>query len=299
MAGAATSDPTAATNTLGKYCWRTQYAPDLASTGVFAAAAHTNSTSECFSVGAVAPGLPDTGAPQPQTAPQPGLRAVAAIVITAVLLLAVVWRASRTVAVLVIAGLVAGSSPSSPALSQPSRVTMQSLEMVSRVPGHRSITPTAPASVTPGHMEVPGWRLQIPAIGVDAPIEAVGLDAHRAMAAPSNLETVGWFNRGPAPGYLGDAVIDGHYGLPWDPAVFRNLDRLRPGDTLQVIWPDGRRLQFRIQTVANVSANSPPPPDLFTHTGPARLSLITCGGQWVQSQRTYNERLIVTAVLAS
>jgi LPXTG-site transpeptidase (sortase) family protein len=119
------------------------------------------------------------------------------------------------------------------------------------------------------------------------------------MAAPADLETVGWFSRGPAPGQLGDAVIDGHYGLPWDPAVFRNLDRLRPGDTLQVIWPDGRRLQFRIETVANVSANSPPPSDVFTRTGPPRLSLITCAGQWVQSQRTYNERLIVTAVLAS
>jgi LPXTG-site transpeptidase (sortase) family protein len=299
VAGAATSDPTAATNTLGKYCWRTQYAPDLASTGVFAAAAHTNATSECFSVGAVAPGLPDTGAPQPQPAPQPGLRVVAAIVITAVMLLAVVWRRSRSVAVLLIAGLTAGSSPSSPALSQPSRVTMQSLQMVSRVPGHRSITPTAPASVTPRHLEVPGWRLVIPAIGVDALIEGVGLDARHAMAAPADLETVGWFSRGPAPGQLGDAVIDGHYGLPWDPAVFRNLDRLRPGDTLQVIWLDGRRLEFRIQTVANVSTNSPPPSDLFTHTGPARLSLITCAGQWVQSQRTYNERLIVTAVLAS
>jgi hypothetical protein len=32
-------------------------------------------------------------------------------------------------------------------------------------------------------------------------------------------------------------------------------------------------------------------------SGPARLSLITCAGNWEQSQKTYSERLIVTAEL--
>jgi len=143
------------------------------------------------------------------------------------------------------------------------------------------------------------WRLVIPTIGVDAPIEPVGLDAQNAMASPRSLDTVGWFSRGSTPGEPGDAVIDGHYGLPLTPGVFRNLDKLRPGDTLQVIWPDGRRLQFRIVTASLLAANSAPPPDVFSRSGPARLSLVTCAGQWEQSQRTYSERLIVTAELMS
>jgi LPXTG-site transpeptidase (sortase) family protein len=139
----------------------------------------------------------------------------------------------------------------------------------------------------------------IASIGVDAPIEPVGLDAQHAMAAPSRLDNVGWFNRGPAPGEGGDAVIDGHFGLPSTPAVFRHLDQLRPGDTVQLIWPDGRRLQFRIATAVVLSADSPPPPDVFSRSGPPRLSLITCAGAWEQSQRTYSNRLIVTADLMS
>jgi LPXTG-site transpeptidase (sortase) family protein len=300
VAGSATSDPTAATSTPGKYCWRTQYAPDAASTGVFAPAAHTNATSECFTVAAPAPpdpGLPNTGMPAPLSQPAPLLPGA----VLAVVLLAVAWRRSRAVTVLLIAGLVAGTSPSAPATSQAPRMTTaaESVQLDRGEPRDRSIAPPALDTVTPVRLEPPAWRLVIASIGVDAHIEPVGLDAQHAMASPSSLETVGWFNQGPLPGQPGDAVIDGHYGLPSTPAVFRDLDRLRAGDTLQVIWPDGRQLQFRIATATVVSANSPPPPDVFTRSGPPRLTLITCGGRWEQSQRTYSERLIVTANLLS
>ncbi|HEY8864456.1 MAG TPA: sortase [Candidatus Dormibacteraeota bacterium] len=300
VAGSSTSDPTTATSSLGKYCWRTEYAPDPASIGVFAAATHTNATSECFTVAVSAPpgpGLPNTG--MPVSPPQPAPLLPGAVL--AVVLLAVAWRRSRAVTVLLIAGLVAGSSPSLPAPSVAPRLTTaaESVQLDRGLPRERSIAPPALDTVAPERLEPPAWRLVIASIGVDAPIEPVGLDAQHAMASPSSLATVGWFSQGPLPGQPGDAVIDGHYGLPSTPAVFRGLDRLRPGDTLQVIWPDGRQLQFRIATSTIVAANSPPPPDVFTRTGPARLTLITCAGAWEQSQRTYSERLIVTAELMS
>jgi LPXTG-site transpeptidase (sortase) family protein len=300
VAGAATSDPTTATTSPGEYCWRTEYAPDVASTGVFAAAAHTNATSECFIVAVSTPpgpGLPNTGTPA--SPPQPGPLLPWALL--PVVLLAMSWRRSRAVTVLLIAGLLTGSSPSSPALSAAPRVTTvgESAQLDPSVPRDRSITPPALDTVKPQRLEPRAWRLVIASIGVDASIEPVGLDSQQAMAAPSSLDTVGWFSRGPMPGEPGDAVIDGHYGLPSTPAVFRNLTKLRPGDTLQVMWPDGHQLQFRIEAVGLVAANSPPPPDVFSRSGPAHLSLITCAGQWEQSQRTYNERLIVTAELMS
>ena len=300
IAGAATSDPTTATSTPGKYCWRTAYAPDLASTGVFAAATHTNATSECFSVAGVGPGLPDTGAPM--ASPQPSLPTGAVLIVPA-LLLAMAWRRSRAVAVLLIGGLLAGSSPSpaAPVQHAPSvAVSATPVSFAYSLFRDRPSPARTVASAAPTTASLPrGWRLVIARIGVDALIEPVGLDRQHAMAAPGGLDDVGWYDRGPSPGQKGDAVIDGHYGLPWAPAVFRKLGTLRPGDVLLVIWPDGRRLQFRVETVASVSAGSPPPSGLFAHTGPARLSLITCGGEWVQSQRTYNERLIVTAVLVA
>jgi len=298
VAGTATSDPTTATSTPGEYCWRTEYAPDIASTGIFAAAAHTNAASECFTVVVSAPpGLPDTGMPASPLQSVP----LVPWALLPVVLLAVAWRRSRALTLLLIAGLVAGSSASSPAQSEAPRVTTTAESMQSdlRVPRDRSIAPPALDTITPQRLEPPAWRLVIASIGVDATIEPVGLDSQRAVAGPSSLATVGWFDQGPAPGERGDAVIDGHYGLPSTPAVFRNLNRLRPGDTLEVIWPNGRRLQFRIETAAFVAANSPSPPGVFSRTGPAHLSLITCAGQWDQSRRTYSDRLIVTAELMS
>jgi len=200
---------------------------------------------------------------------------------------------------LLIAGLLAGLSPSAWAQSRTLGVpsVAESVQLDPSVPRDRPIKPPGLATVTPKRLAMQVWRLVIPTIGVDAPIESVGLDAQNAMAAPSRLDNVGWFSRGSAPGEPGDAVIDGHYGLPLTPAVFRHLDQLRPGDIMQVIWPDGRRLQFRIATAAVLPANSPPPADVFSRSGPARVSLITCAGTWEQGQRTYSERLIVTAEL--
>ncbi len=116
------------------------------------------------------------------------------------------------------------------------------------------------------------------------------------MAAPSSLSTVGWFDRGPSPGEPGDAVIDGHYGLPNDPAVFRNLHALSAGDLIVVIWPDGRRVTFRVTSSVVIARDARAPAGLFARTGSPRLSLITCGGAWQQDQATYSQRLIITAL---
>jgi LPXTG-site transpeptidase (sortase) family protein len=297
VAGTATSDPTTATSSPGEYCWRTEYAPDGPSMGVFAASAHTNATSECFAVAAPGPSLPNTG--MPASPPQPGPLLPWGVVPVAVA--AVVWRRTRVVSILLIAGLLAGVSPSPAAQPRALGVASagESIEVDPGASPYPSAAPPALDTMRPKRLEPQVWRLVIASIGVDAPIEPVGLDAQGAMASPGRLDNVGWFSRGPSPGEGGDAVIDGHYGLPSTPAVFRHLDQLRPGDTMQVIWPDGRHLQFRIATATVLPANSPTPADVFSRSGPARLSLITCAGTWEQSQRTYSERLIVTAELVA
>jgi sortase (surface protein transpeptidase) len=57
--GAALSDTTAATTTLGSYCWRTVYTPGGSSVGVFDTAGHSDAGPECFAVGV--PGAPAAG----------------------------------------------------------------------------------------------------------------------------------------------------------------------------------------------------------------------------------------------
>jgi Sortase domain len=285
--GSATSDPSAGLQFNGKWCWRTAYTPDPSLAGVYEPATHTNATSECFTVinGIF---LPDTGLPDIPTGP---LLPIALLVLP-VALLGLPWRNVRSVAVLLVAGLVVAASPA-PSASQPH---------AAGAAVHQYDAALAPAGASPSPLELghvtarePGWRLVIPRIGVDAPIVPVGVDRAGAMAVPPSLDSVGWFNRGPSPGQPGSAVIDGHYGAS-QPAVFRALRLLRPGDEIQVVWPNGRIDSFQVATKETVPLDAHPA-GLFTRTGAARLSLITCSGPWIDSSRTYSDRLIVTATL--
>lgn len=295
-AGTATSDPTGANSAPGTYCWRTVYAPDSGSTGIFAAATHTNVTSECFGIAAT-PGLPNTGVPA--AAGVPALPWGGFILLLA-LPLAVIMRRTRAGAVLGIALVAAAVVPDA------SVPTSRSAPMIGIAQGstiHRVAAIGTPESsidlVTAGTIKAhPGWRLVIPSIGVDALIERVGLDEQGAVGAPSRLDGVGWYGRGALPGQPGNAVLDGHLGLPWAPAVFGRLGQLRPGDTFDIVWPDGHQLHFRVTSSVRVSADAPAPPGLFARSGPSRVSLITCAGVWIQGKTTYSERLIVTATAA-
>ena len=285
--GAATSDPTSATTAYGKYCWRTAYTPDAASTGIFSSGVHTNTTSECFGVAGA--GLPNTGVPSGLEVGE-ALAPIGGAVLPLLMLVAPIRRRTAAAAVLGVVLLGAVST----AAAEPTNSSSHATSAMYRYNAPPADVSTAPVGVT-GTGTRTTWRLVIERIGLDARIEPVGLTAAHAMAAPSSLSTVGWYQGGPSPGQAGDAVIDGHYGLPTDPAVFRSLSGLSPGDRIVVIWPDGRQVAFLVATSVVIPRDGPAPAGLFSRSGPARLSLITCGGAWQQDQATYTQRLIVTA----
>lgn len=292
--GAATSDPSPPLQFNGKYCWRTAYTPDPSLAGVYEPATHTNATTECLTVSGGVP-LPNTGVPIATVRGLPWVAPIGLAVLPA-FLLALAWRRTRGLAAIAVAAIVVGASPA-PAASTtsanvlPSTAVAQQVESASLPP-----SPTSPALATV-HAHDGAWHLIIPRIGVDARIDPVGIDATGAMAAPATLQSVGWFNRGPAPGAPGDAVIDGHFGLPSQPAVFRQLERLRPGDQIEVLWPNGRVTSFTVASSDVVAADARPA-DVFSSSGPARLTLITCSGRWDQGKATYTDRLLVTAMLS-
>jgi hypothetical protein len=137
-------------------------------------------------------------------------------------------------------------------------------------------------------------RLLIPSLGVDAAVEALGLDGLGAMDTPRNIWNAGWYRDGPSPGDTGDAVIDGHVGLPGSPLVFSGLAKLAPGADVIAVLADGSRSHFSVSAAQVWPANSHPP-DLFSTGGRARLSLITCTGRYDRFSQTYGDRLIVEA----
>jgi sortase (surface protein transpeptidase) len=153
---------------------------------------------------------------------------------------------------------------------------------------------SAPVVAAP---DPPGPRLQIPRLAVNAPIEAVGLDAKHRIAMASSGRRVGWFKDSPWPGQPGSAILDGHLTYGSGPAVFADLGRLRAGDLLTLLDADGKAVAFRVDTLERY-APAATPSGLFASSGPARLALITCAGTWNEAAGTFSERLVVRATLA-
>ena len=139
-------------------------------------------------------------------------------------------------------------------------------------------------------------RIQIPAIGVDTAVQHVGVNDKGNMANPSNFKDVGWYKYGPQPGASGSAVIAGHLdnglGLP---AVFKQLDRLKAGDEITVEAEDGSLRRFKVTGSQTYPYDDVPTEVIFNPSGSVRLNLITCAGNWITKEKTYDARLIVFA----
>ncbi len=142
----------------------------------------------------------------------------------------------------------------------------------------------------------PPATLVIPALGVRASVESVGMDAQGRMATPSQADHVAWYSPGPAPGDPGDAVIDGHLDWTRGPAVFWRLSSLHAGDQVTVLRGDGSQARFTVDASATLPFDAQPA-GLFTRDGPPSLSLVTCSGAWDRQRGTYRDRLVVHAVL--
>jgi LPXTG-site transpeptidase (sortase) family protein len=166
--------------------------------------------------------------------------------------------------------------------------------------GSRSVVPIVTSSPLSG----PGipLHIQIPKIHVDARIESVGVSADEigSIATPKDPANAAWFNAGPRPGEKGTAVINGHYGWTGHhPAVFDNLNLLRPGDAIYVRDDNGEVRTFVVSRV-KVYGEHEDASDVFVSedTG-KRLNLITCDGVWNNVTQSYSHRLVVFTILFS
>ncbi|GAB2814216.1 class F sortase [Streptomyces chlorus] len=169
----------------------------------------------------------------------------------------------------------------------------------SRVPGATVATATATATaVQPLPYSVPG-RVRIPAIQVDAPVMAVGLDAEGRVDAPppEDPNLAGWFTGGVAPGEKGTAVVVGHVDNHLGPAVFYGLGALTKGNHVEVEREDGKAAVFEIYGIEVFAKKDFPGDRVYNSKGSPELRVITCGGGFTQ-QDGYDGNVVVFARLA-
>ena len=143
---------------------------------------------------------------------------------------------------------------------------------------------------------MPPNRLRVPAIEVDTGLETLALDQTGALEPPRDFGSAGWYGAGTAPGDPGPAVIAGHVDSQRGPAVFYRLHQLRPGDTVDV-ERGGSWLMFRVIETKRYAKDQFPTTDVYGPTPDAQLRLITCGGQFDHSRRSYLDNVVVFAVV--
>jgi len=153
--------------------------------------------------------------------------------------------------------------------------------------------PTVP-TVPPPAARVPPTGLSIPAIGVAASIDPVGVQPGTNEIEVPPLDRVGWYRHAAAPGDSGAVVLLGHVDGGGQEGVFFRLGGLQPGDPLQLELADGSTRAFRV-VGREQFPKSALPPDLFSRAGPSRLVLITCGGDFDSSSRHYRDNVVVIA----
>jgi hypothetical protein len=161
------------------------------------------------------------------------------------------------------------------------------------------LAPRAGLASSTSTQEPRAVRVQVSTAGIDSAVRPVGVTPDGQMALPDRPEVLGWYRFGPAPGAgTGSVVLAGHldsvrYGL--GPLV--GLREVQVGDWVRVTRSDGTLERYTVVAVQRVD-RSALPEELFARTGPERLRIITCGGEYVPDQGGYQQNLVVTAVPA-
>jgi hypothetical protein len=165
---------------------------------------------------------------------------------------------------------------------------------------------SAPASPTPeptitatGSIPI---RITVPAIGVDANIMQLGLNADKTVQVPplSEVRTAGWYKYSSTPGATGPSIILGHidsaaYGL----GVFFKLGDVRQGNIVTVLRADHMLATFSVTSVAEYPKTAFPTMKVYGTTTGATLRLVTCGGRFDSATKSYLDNIVVYANLVT
>jgi LPXTG-site transpeptidase (sortase) family protein len=136
--------------------------------------------------------------------------------------------------------------------------------------------------------------LYISKLNIAARVLPMGVNTDGSMQAPVNIFDSGWYTGSVEPGQIGAVVIDGHSSADHE-ALFGNLDKLVVGDQIQLEKGDGTKLTYQVVHTDTVDKDSVNMKSLLLPYGNALrgLNLITCAGDWINSQDTLTKRIIV------
>jgi sortase (surface protein transpeptidase) len=204
-----------------------------------------------------------------------------------------------TAIVLAITGQQSAPQPAAGTSATPTETTRPA-DPTDSIPGSGSAAPETSDAPEAAVVAEP-VSVAIPSIGVTSGLSRLGLNDDGTVQVPplGPDDTAGWYERGPAPGAVGPAVILGHVdSAEHGPGVFFDLGALQAGDTVEIARADGSVAEFVVDRVEVHPKDEFPTIDVYGNTDDAQLRLITCGGDFDSSVRSYEDNVVVFATLA-
>lgn len=159
-------------------------------------------------------------------------------------------------------------------------------------PGAQTVTP-GPEPTTP----VPANTLAIPSLGIEAPLDVLGVANGALQLPPPQRATL--YDAGARPGEAhGTVLVAGHVNSHRQGrgALFRLADITR-GAQVWVTDTDGRAHEYAVVGLTMLQKTALPQ-DVFARDGSPRLVVVTCGGRVLESTRgrVYESNVIVEAL---
>lgn len=145
--------------------------------------------------------------------------------------------------------------------------------------------------------------ISIPSLGIDRTrVLKIGVAESGELDTPTNIHDVGWYDKSALPGTGTSALLlDGHNGGPTKGGVFERLSDIGMGDIITVERGDGESFAYEVVEIDTLSLED------LNNGGMKRMSesasdvaeglnMISCTGNWIPAQKTYDQRVTVRAV---
>ncbi|NUT97032.1 MAG: class F sortase [Saccharothrix sp.] len=164
-------------------------------------------------------------------------------------------------------------------------------------PATTGTTTTPPSPARTAQARVDPAEVVIPKIGARSTLVPLGLNPDETIEVPPVEQPMqaGWYVHARAPGEPGPAIILGHVDGNSQPGIFLRLKELAPGDGIDVTRADGSTVRFAVVRVDQVPKERFPTDAVYGDTPDPVLRLITCGGVFDRSARSYQDNVIVYA----
>jgi hypothetical protein len=137
--------------------------------------------------------------------------------------------------------------------------------------------------------------MSIGAIDIDSRVTPVGAP-DRVLEIPSKPWVVGWWKGGVGPGSgRGTVVLVAHLdSRTYGTGPFARAKELSVGDPMTLTDDDALAHDYRVASVETYLKRALPYEQIFAQSGPERVVIVTCGGEYHRDSGGWDSNVVVT-----